>query len=153
MIVIPPGEFRMGSPESEGDWYEFEGPQHLVRINYPLAVGRYPLTFEEYDHFALTVGREQPGDEGWGRGRRPVINVSWDDAKAYVAWLVSITGQTYRLLSEAEWEYACRAGTTTRYWWGDEFCTRQAEARASRPGRRAVRPAPPVAEAWSVDNL
>ena len=122
MIVIPPGAFLMGSPESEGEWYEFEGPLHLVRINYPLAVGCYPLIFEEYDHFARTMGREQPGDENWGRGRRPVINVSWDDAKAYVEWLASATGQTYRLLSEAEWEYACRAGTTTRYWWGDEFC-------------------------------
>ena len=59
--------------------------------------------------------------QGWGRGGRPVINVDWEDAKAFVAWLSVQTGQRYRLLSEAEWEYACRAGTTTRYWWGDEI--------------------------------
>ena len=79
------------------------------------------MTFEEYGHFARTTGRTQPGDEGWGRGRRPVINVNWEDAKFFIAWLSVQTGQSYCLLSEAESEYACRAGTTTRYWWGDEI--------------------------------
>ena len=116
MVVIPPGEFMMGSAESEK-----ERPQHVVRIAYPLAVGRYPVTFEEYDHFVRSKGRAQPGDEGWGRGRRPVINVDWEDAKAFAAWLSVQTGQRYRLLSEAEWEYACRGGTTTRSWWGDQI--------------------------------
>ncbi len=98
-----------------------EAPQHLVRIAYPLAVGRYPVTFEEYDAFCGETGHGAPDDEGWGRGRRPAVNVSWDDAEIYIAWLATQTRQPYRLLSEAEWEYACRAGTRTRYWWGDEI--------------------------------
>ena len=120
MVVIPPGEFMMGSTEAEK-----ERPQHQVRIVYRLAVGRYPVTFEEYDHFA-PPWEEPPSDEGWGRGRRPVINVSWDDAEAYVEWLGRETGQPYRLLSEAEWEHACRAGTTTRYSWGYEITAENA---------------------------
>ena len=121
MVVIPPGEFMMGSTDTRR-----RGPQHVVRIAYPLAVGRYPVTFEEYDHFVRSKGRVQPGDEGWGRGRRPVINVDWEDARAFAAWLSVQTGQRYRLLSEAEWEYACRAGTTSRFWWGDEITPEKA---------------------------
>ena len=116
MMVIPPGEFITGSTEAEK-----ERPQHPVRIAYRLAVGRYPVTFEEYGHFARSTGRAQPGDEGWGRGRWPVINVTWEDAKAYVEWLAVETVQGYRMLSEAEWEYACRDGTVSRYWWGNEI--------------------------------
>jgi formylglycine-generating enzyme required for sulfatase activity len=131
MVVVPPGEFVMGSTEAERqwavahgakrEWVEREKPQHRVRIDHSLAVGRYPVTFEQYDRFCEQTRREPPGDEGWGRARRPVINVSWDDAKAYVEWLAAQTRQPYRLLSESEWEYACRAGTTTRFWWGDEI--------------------------------
>jgi formylglycine-generating enzyme required for sulfatase activity len=114
LVEIPPGKFMMG--------YE-ERPQHEVRIGSRFAVGRYPVTFEEYDCFAAETGREQPNDRNWGRGRRPVINVSWNDAKAYVEWLSQVTGQPYRLPSEAEWEYAARAGTTTRYSWGNDNIT------------------------------
>jgi formylglycine-generating enzyme required for sulfatase activity len=121
IVVIPSGKFMMGSPEGEEDREEAEGPQHLVMISYPLAVGSYPVTFEEYDHFARVTGRELPSDEGWGRGRRPAINVSWVDAQAYTDWLSLEFVRPYRLLSEAEWEYACRAGSTTRYWWGNEI--------------------------------
>jgi formylglycine-generating enzyme required for sulfatase activity len=121
LVVIPPGEFLMGSTEDDPEADSDEKPQHRVRIGYPLAVGRYPVTFEEYDHFCEQSRRQPPGDQGWGRGRRPVINVSWDDAKAYLEWLAAETRQPFRLLSEAEWEYACRAGTTTRYWWGDDL--------------------------------
>ena len=119
LVVIPPGEFLMGSSADDAQAHDDEKPQHRVRIAYPLAVGRYPITFREYDHFCEQTRYQLPDDIGWGRGLRPVINVSWDDAKAYVEWLAALTGQPYRLLSEAEWEYACRAGTTTRYWWGD----------------------------------
>jgi formylglycine-generating enzyme required for sulfatase activity len=84
------------------------------------------VTFDEYDRFCERARREKPGDEGWGRGRRPVINVSWDDAQAYIAWLSHETGKTYRLPSEAEWEYACRAGTTSRHSFGDAITPRDA---------------------------
>ena len=98
-----------------------EGPQHEVRIAKPFAVGRFQVTFDEWDACVAARGcKHRPKDEGWGRGKRPVINVSWEDAQAYVAWLSKKTGHQYRLLSEAEWEHAARAGTATRYPWGDE---------------------------------
>ncbi len=126
MVVLPSGTFMMGSPDTDEDAAEDEKPRHKVTIGYRFAVGRYPVTFEEYDRFCETAGVEKPGDEDWGRGRRPVINVSWDDAKAYVEWLSQQTGKSYRLLSEAEWEYACRAGTTTRYSVGDTITDKDA---------------------------
>jgi formylglycine-generating enzyme required for sulfatase activity len=144
LVVIPPGEFLMGSTEAERQWATSEGaepkwlkseqPQHRVRIAYPLAVGRYPVTFEEYDRFCAQTRRQPPDDSGWGRGRRPVINVSWNDAKAYVEWLAGTARKPYRLLTEAEWEYACRAGTTTRYWWGDDISKDEANYGADRTG-------------------
>jgi formylglycine-generating enzyme required for sulfatase activity len=130
VVEVPPGEFTMGSSD-----YDEEKPRHPVRIAYPLAVGRYPVTFEEYDHFARATGRAQPGDQGSRIGRHPVIDVDWEDAKSFAVWLSAQTGQRYRLLSEAEWEYACRAGTTTRYWWGDEITPENANYRAADIGR------------------
>lgn len=119
MVALPSGEFWMGSPESDTRGDSSERPQHRVTIGRKLALGRYPATFEEYDHFCAATKRERPGDHGWGRGRRPVVFVTWLDARAYCKWLAVQTGQPYRLPSEAEWEYACRAGTTTRYSCGD----------------------------------
>jgi len=121
MVVVPAGSFLMGSPEDEeGRSYE-EGPQHMVTIARPFAVGKYAVTFDEWDAFVAASGTaHKPKDQTWGRGRRPVINVSWDDAQQYVAWLFKKTGKTYRLLSEAEWEYVARAGRTTRYPWGND---------------------------------
>ena len=121
MVVIPAGTFLMGSPENEKERFEDEVPQHEVTLEKPFALGKYPVTFEDYDRFAKAPERGKPGDEGWGRGRRPVINVSWKDAAAYAEWLSEQTGKRYRLPSEAEWEYAARAGTTTAYWWGNEI--------------------------------
>lgn len=113
MVVIPEGEFLMGSPETERGRGKDEGPQHPVTIAKPFAVGKFEVTFSEWDACVADKGcTYNPGDEGWGRGRHPVINVSWDDAQQYTAWLSKRTGKEYRLLSEAEWEYAARGVTT-----------------------------------------
>ncbi len=119
MVVIPAGEFMMGSPEDEDGRFDNEGPQHLVTIEKPFALGRYPVTFEEFDFFCEETGREKPEDQGWGRGRRPVINVSWTDAGQYCGWLTRECSLTYVLPSEAQWEYACRAGSRAAYAFGE----------------------------------
>ena len=119
MVVVPAGSFRMGCVSGQDCWAE-EFPVHDVRVP-SFVLGRYEVLFEEYDRFVAATGRESPSDEGWGRGRRPVINVSWEDATAYAEWLSAETGQWYRLPSEAEWEYAARAGTTTAYSWGNDI--------------------------------
>ena len=119
MVVLPTGRFRMGDLSGDGD--DDERPVRTVTINRPIAMGRYPVTFEDYDRFVVAMGAERPDDRGWGRGRRPVINVSWHDARAYTAWLSEQTGKRYRLPSESEWEYAARAGTETAYSWGNEI--------------------------------
>jgi len=124
--VLPAGTFLMGSPDTDEEGFGYEKPRHRVSIGARFAVGRYPVTFEEYDRFAEATGGDKPDDKGWSRGRRPVINVGWEDAKAYVDWLSKKTGEAYRLLSEAEWEYACRAGTETRYCFGDAITGKQA---------------------------
>lgn len=137
MIAIPPGRFVMGAPESEEGSQDGERPQHEVTIAYPFAMGQHAVTFAQWDA-ALAAGAklEKPGDRGWGRGDRPVINVSWEDAQAYLAWLNDKAGLTgrpdaYRLPSEAEWEYACRAktqidGTATPFSFGETISTDQA---------------------------
>jgi formylglycine-generating enzyme required for sulfatase activity len=117
MVVVPPGEFLMGSDDPA---HQDEGPQHPVKIGYGFAVGRFPVTFDEHDAFCRATRRDKPADNGWGRDRRPVIDVSWDEAQCYVDWLSEETGQLYRLLTEAEWEYAGRAGSTTSYSFGDD---------------------------------
>ena len=120
LVVVPPGNFMMGSPSSEAGRDGDEGPVHQVTIVESFAVGKYEVTFAEWDACVKAGGcTYRPGDEGWGRETRPVINVSWDDAQAYVAWLSRETGQRYRLLSEAEWEYMARAGTQTARYWGE----------------------------------
>jgi formylglycine-generating enzyme required for sulfatase activity len=115
MVELEGGTFSMGSTEGEAT----ERPPHPVQVP-PFAIGRYEVTFDDYDVFVFDTGASRPPDGDYGRGQRPVIFVNWPGAKAYVEWLRKITGKPYRLPSEAEWEYAARAGTTTRYWWGDD---------------------------------
>ena len=118
MVRIQGGCFQMGSPASEKGRGEDER-QHQVCVE-EFVIGKYEVTFEEYDRFGDVADREKPDDRGWGRGRHPVINVSWEDAVDYTDWLSRETGKRYRLPTEAEWEYAARAGTTTAYWWGND---------------------------------
>jgi formylglycine-generating enzyme required for sulfatase activity len=124
MVVVPAGEFMMGSPPTEKGRMPDEGPQHRVTIARPFAVSKYDVTFNDWDACVSVGGcpREgRAGDVDWGRDTRPVIYVSWDDAQQYVAWLSQMTGKPYRLLSDAEFEYAARAGTQTAYPWGDDI--------------------------------
>jgi formylglycine-generating enzyme required for sulfatase activity len=127
MVVVPAGKFTMGSPASEP---ERESGETRVRVSIaaPFAVGRFAVTFDEWDACLADGGCNgyKPYDVKWGRGKHPVIQVNWDDAKSYAAWLSRKTGQTYRLLSEAEREYVTRAGTTTPFWWGSSITPEQA---------------------------
>jgi len=129
MVVVPAGTFTMGSPKSEAardpefveaDPTNRERPQHEVTLVRPFAVSKFEVTFEDWDACAA-AGACPNAPDSWGRGRMPVINVSWRDAETYVGWLSRLTGKEYRLLTEAEWEYAARAGTDTRYSWGDDI--------------------------------
>ena len=128
MVVVPAGSFTMVSPSSEEGRSDSEGPQHRVTIRESFAVGKYEVSFAEWDACVAGGGCNdyRPDDSGWGRGERPVINVSWSDAKAYVGWLSRKTGEQYRLLSEAEWEYVARAGTTGPFHFGPTISTDQA---------------------------
>ena len=125
MVVVPAGEYVMGSSRKEDERYVDVGPRHQVRIGEAFAVGKYEVTYEEWEECVAGGGcgrRYGPDLEGLPRARRLTPKTaSWEDAKGYVGWLTRKTGKEYRLLSESEWEYVARAGTTTMYWWGDEF--------------------------------
>ena len=110
------GDFDMGS-----NYNPHEKPVHHVTIANPFAIGRREVTFTDWDQCVAGGGCNYPAnDHGFGRDTRPVIDVSWDDAQMFVRWLSQKTGKIYRLPSEAEWEYAARAGSTTAYWWGKD---------------------------------
>lgn len=126
MVVIPAGSFLMGSPDSEPERFPNEGPQHQVTIGKTVAIGQTEVTYEDYDQFAKAMSQPLPNDYGWGRVNRPVVDVSWNDALAYTQWLSEQTSKRYRLPTEAEWEYASRAVTTTPFWMGQCIHTDQA---------------------------
>ncbi len=119
MVLIRGGCFQMGSPTTEKG-REDDERQHRVCVN-DFAMGKYEITYDEYDHFSEVTGRRKPDREGSGRGDTPLVWVSWTDATAFTQWLSSQTGKNYRLPTEAEWEYAARGGTTTAYWWGENI--------------------------------
>jgi formylglycine-generating enzyme required for sulfatase activity len=132
MMVVPAGEFTMGSPPAE----QQAEAQHRVTIAAPFAVSKFEITFDDWNACVSDGGCDNArlNDEGWGRGRHPVIHMSFDLAKTYVAWLSRKTGKTYRLLTEAEWEYAARAGTTTTFAFGDTLSPGSANYNASTDG-------------------
>ncbi len=114
LVVVPTGDFVMGSNETP-----YEKPERTISVPRPFAIGRHEVTFAEWDQCAdAGACKNRPDDHGWGRGKQPVHNVSWEDTKFFLTWLSQKTGQKYRLPTEAEWEYAARAGTKTPFWWG-----------------------------------
>lgn len=122
MVVIAGGSFNMGSADEDSSGESNQQPQHRVTVP-RFAVSETEITFDDWGQCAANGGcraQPRPADQMWGRGRQPVINVSWDDAQQYVRWLSEMTGASYRLLSEAEWEYAARAGTVTAFSFGDD---------------------------------
>ena len=152
MVTIPAGFFRMGCV-SRLDCRNNEEPVRDVAIPHPFAISIHEVTFKDYDRFAR---RDKVADEFWGRGQRPVINVSWDDAKDYVAWLSSQTGAEYRLPSEAEWEYAARAGSVAKYGWGNQVGKSRANCGDCGSQWDSTRTAPVgsfAPNAWGVHDM
>lgn len=139
MVVVPAGSFMMGSPPSEVGRSDDEGPVRRVTIPRVFAVGRFEVTYDEWDACIRDGGCEPAGglvanDQGWGRGRRPVVEVNQGSAEAFLEWLSAKTGKAYRLLTEAEWEYSARAGTQTAYSTGDTITTDQANFNSAWEG-------------------
>lgn len=131
MVVVPRGRFVLGAGPGESwreDWQvRSEGPPLEITVRQPFAVGRFAVSFDEWAACRAAGGcAHRPNDNGWGRGDRPVINISFDEARGYVAWLALTTGRPYRLLSEAEREYVTRAGTKTAFWFGDRPVAKRA---------------------------
>ena len=172
MVALPVGEFLMGSLKDEEGRSSDEGPQHRVRIGYRLGLGRWPVTVAEYRKFVEVSGHRHEGgmyvwtgsnwkqdeikswrDPGFAQtNRHPVVGVSWRDAVAYSEWLGRQTGKSYRLPSEAEWEYACRAGTTTRYAFGDAITPKEANYSESKLGKTTEVGAYPP-NAWGLYDM
>ena len=126
MVVVPAGSFVMGS----NGRHKYERPAHQRIIAKSFAIGRFEVTFDQWTACVSGGGcATEPDDHKWGRGRRPVINVTFADVEEYLAWLSTKTARAYRLPTEAEWEYAARAGTTTQFWWGDEVGINKANCR------------------------
>lgn len=133
MVVIPAGEFIIGSGLDEVGRQKEESPQLAISLGEHFAMGIYPITFSEYDFYCRNAGIKPPDDQCWGRRNRPVINVNWHEAVDYCHWLSEISGRIYRLPTEAEWEYAARAQSSTRYWWGNEIAAGYAHCDGCEP--------------------
>ncbi|HET9403769.1 MAG TPA: SUMF1/EgtB/PvdO family nonheme iron enzyme [Burkholderiales bacterium] len=135
LVQIPPGAYERGSRPGEPGHFDSEGPVTRVTIKRSFAIGRYPVTFGEWDR-CVSAGacKHRPNDRGWGRGTGPVFYVSWNDTLDYLGWLKVQTGKTYRLPSEAEWEYAARAGASTAYPWGDSAGQKMANCKGCSDG-------------------
>ena len=152
MVVVPAGKFMMGSEDGADD----EKPVHEVVIAKPFAVGKFEVTFDEYDACAADGGcamHKHPSDAGWGRGRHPVIAMPWIWVSGYLEWLSQKTGKHYRLLTEAEWEYAARAGTTTKYAFGDAITHDQANFSTGKRGGRTVEVGSYPPNAWGLHDM
>lgn len=132
MVDLPGGRFTMGDPRAQA--FTGGGPAREVDVA-PFRIGRYEVTFDQYDAYARAVGKQLPDDRGWGRGNRPVINITWTEMEEFISWLRRETGRNFRLPSEAEWEYAMGAGTSTAYYWGEEFDAEQVNVYGSTAGR------------------
>ncbi|GGK76188.1 SUMF1/EgtB/PvdO family nonheme iron enzyme [Amphritea balenae] len=154
MVIMPRSTFTMGDQQLIGD--DNELPAHSVTISHRFALSRNEVSFNDYDYYARTMSRPLPDDNGWGRGNRPVINVSWKEAKAYAQWLALFTGQPYRLPTEAEWEYVARAGTDTNYWWGDQLEPERAvcsECGTEWDGQKTAPVASFPANSWGIHDM
>jgi len=139
MVSVPDGYFTMGNSKKRGP--SSESPAHRVHIK-AFRISKYEVTFEQYEAYAEATQNKVPNDEGWGRGNRPVVNISWHDAQQFIEWLNRETGLEYRLPSEAEWEYAARSGTSTDYPWGDKFDSNLANGRAASGAVTSLHTAP-----------
>jgi formylglycine-generating enzyme required for sulfatase activity len=134
MVVVPKGSFIMGTPLAEIDRYKGEDPLHQVTLARPFAVGRFTISFDEWDACLADGGCDgNKGDDKFGRGRMPAQGISFDAAKSYLAWLSRKVGRTYRLPSESEREYFTRAGTTTAFWFGNTISSMNASYTAGTP--------------------
>jgi formylglycine-generating enzyme required for sulfatase activity len=151
MVVVPAGSFVMGSPDTEKGRGPNEGPRRQIEIASQFAVSKYPVTFAEWDACTAVGGCTTVSDSGYGRGHKPVINVTWEQAHQYAEWLSQMTGQNYRLLTEAEFEFAARAGTATAFPWGDEIAA--GKAYCAGCGAQLVRPGPTLVGQFSANGF
>lgn len=154
MIKIPAGKFKMGDIQQIGQSYE--QPVHEVVISKDFSIGKYPITFEQYDKYTIATGKPPVSDYHWGRDNRPVINVNLQDAIEYSKWLSEQTGHHYRLPSEAEWEYAARAGAETVYTWGNEIGVNNANCNGCGSAWDGKKTAPVgqfPANAWGLHDV
>ena len=153
LVPLPAGRFTMGASWFDRESQSDERPRVDVVVEHPFAIGRTEVTFAQWQACVAGggCGDRQPDDAGWGRGNRPVVDVDWNEAQAYVAWLRQRTGKPYRLPSEAEWEYACRAGTTTAYPFGEAIGPALANYGRNNAGTREVASYPP--NPWGLYDL